>query len=221
MKHAQFMKRLLVIFLLFGIIHTNAQDPKRFQKEIETLAGKDYCFSPDKELLLFTGSSSVRMWKDVEEAFPGYHVINNGFGGSHFSDLIYYYDKVIAPYQPHVLFVYEGDNDIASNKEPESILKEAKQLISMIRNDLPGTKIVFISPKPSVARWELKEDYKKLNGMLEELARQTKGVEFADVWEAMVDENGKVFTDIFLEDNLHLNEKGYAIWEKVMARHLE
>jgi lysophospholipase L1-like esterase len=91
----------------------------------------------------------------------------------------------------------------------------------MIRSDLPETKIVLISPKPSLARWELKEDYKKLNGLLEELARQTKGVEFADVWEAMVDENGNVYTDIFLDDNLHLNEKGYAIWEKVMARHIE
>lgn len=221
MKHLRLMKGLLAILLLFVITQINAQDPKRFQKEIEILAGKDNCFSPDQELLLFTGSSSVRMWKDVQEAFPGYHVINNGFGGSHFSDLIYYYDKLIAPYQPDVLFIYEGDNDIASGKKPQSILKEAKQLISMIRSDLPETRIVLISPKPSLARWELKEEYKKLNGMLEELASQTKGVEFADVWEAMVDENGEVYPDLFVDDNLHMNEKGYAIWEKVMARHLE
>jgi lysophospholipase L1-like esterase len=221
MRYSRLMKRVLAILLLFVIVQANAQDPKRFQKEIEIIAEKENCFSPDQELLLFTGSSSVRMWKDVEAAFPGYHVINNGFGGSHFSDLIYYYDKVIAPYKPDVLFIYEGDNDIASGKKPKSVLKEAKQLIGMIRSDFPETKIVLISPKPSLARWELKEEYKKLNSLLEKYARQTNGVEFADVWEAMVDEEGNVYTDIFVDDNLHLNEKGYAIWEKVMARHIE
>lgn len=221
MKNSWTMKWFLLTVFLFGVAQLSAQDPKRFQKEIEIIEAKENCFSPDKNLLLFTGSSSVRMWKDMQSAFPGYHVINNGFGGSHFSDLIYYYDKVIAPYQPDVLFIYEGDNDIASNKKPKSVLKEAKQLISMIRSDLPETKIVLISPKPSLARWELKEEYKKLNSLLEKLARNTKGVEFADVWEAMVDEDGNVYSDIFVDDNLHLNEKGYAIWEKVMARHIE
>ncbi len=214
------VKFYLLLVLTLGIIQSNAQDPKRFQKEIEILTEKDYCFSPDEELLLFTGSSSVRMWKDVQEAFPGHHVINNGFGGSHFSDLIYYYDELIAPFEPEILFIYEGDNDIASGKKPKSILKEAKQLVSMIQQDKPGTKIVLISPKPSLARWELKKEYQKLNSLLEKFAAKTQGVEFADVWEAMVDENGEVYRDIFIDDNLHLNEKGYEIWEKVIARHL-
>ncbi len=221
MKNSRTMKWFLLTVFIFGVAQLSAQDPKRFQKEIEIIAAKENCFSPDQELLLFTGSSSVRMWKDVQSAFPGYHVINNGFGGSHFSDLNYYYDKVIAPYKPDVLFIYEGDNDIASGKKPKSILKEAKQLIGMIRQDLPEAKIVLISPKPSLARWELKEQYKKLNSLLEKYARQTNGVDFADVWEAMVDEEGNVYRDIFVDDNLHMNEKGYAIWEKVMVRHIE
>lgn len=221
MAHLQLTKAILIILFLFGVIQLNAQDPKRFQKEIEILANKESCFSPDQELLLFAGSSSIRLWEDMESAFPGYHVINNGFGGSHFSDLLYYYDKLIAPYQPDVLFIYEGDNDIASDKEPKSILKEAQQLVGMIKRDKPDTKIVLISPKPSLARWELKAEYKQLNGLLEEFARQTKGVEFADMWEAMVDEDGNVYRDIFVDDNLHLNAKGYKIWEEVIGRHIE
>lgn len=220
MKTLHLMKGLLTVLILFYLGHAYAQDPARFQKEIEILSAKDYCFSPDKELLLFTGSSSIRMWKDAEEAFPGHHVINNGFGGSHFSDLIHYYDELIAPFEPDILFIYEGDNDIASQKEPEDILKEARQLVEKIRKDKPDTKVVLISAKPSVARWELKEQYMKLNAMLEKLAKKTKGVEFADVWEAMTDENGEVYSDIFIDDNLHLNEKGYDIWEDVLARHL-
>jgi len=221
MKYSWMTKGFLLIIILCGVIHSNAQDPKRFQKEIETLAEKDYCFSPDKELLLFTGSSSIRMWNDVQSAFPGYHVINKGFGGSHFSDLIYYYDELIGPHDPDYLFIYEGDNDIASGKNPKKVRDEARMLVNRIRQDKPQAKIVLIAAKPSIARWELKKEYEKLNRHLERIAKKTKGVEFADVWSAMLDENGEVYRDVFIDDNLHMNDKGYRIWEQVIGRHLE
>jgi lysophospholipase L1-like esterase len=221
MKYSWLTKGFLVIIILWGVIHSNAQDPKRFQKEIETLAEKDYCFSPDKELLLFTGSSSIRMWKDVQSAFPEHHVINNGFGGSHFSDLIYYYDELIGRHDPDYLFIYEGDNDIASGKDPKKVRDEARLIVDRIRQDKPQAKIVLIAAKPSVARWELKKEYEKLNRHLERIAKKTKGVEFADVWKAMLDEKGEVYHDVFVDDNLHMNDKGYRIWEQVIGRHLE
>src|SRR5690554_5400513 len=124
----RFMKKFKTIFtilLLFAICFANAQDPNRFKSQIEELVQKEHQFEPGKKLVLFTGSSSVRMWKDVAEYFPEFNVINNGFGGSHFSDLIYYYDELISKYEPDYLFIYEGDNDIASDKKPGKILKEA------------------------------------------------------------------------------------------------
>src|SRR5690606_26812693 len=127
-------------------------------------------------------------------------------GGSHFSDLIFYYNEVIVKPQPDILFIYEGDNDVASGKKAKDILKEARQLVRQIRKDLPDTELILISAKPSVARKEFKEEYTELNRLLEKLAKRTKGVEFADVWEAMVDQNGEVYTDIFVDDNLHLNK---------------
>ena len=167
--------------------------------------------------MLFTGSSSVRMWTDIQNYFPGFNVINNGFGGSHFSDLIHFYNKLIPVYQPDILFIYEGDNDIASGKKPKIILKEAKFLLAKIRRDLPETQIVLISPKPSIARWEMRKDYKKLNKKLNRLARKTTKVEYADVWKPMLDEKGNVLQDVFLEDKLHMNKKGYDIWAKVLS----
>jgi hypothetical protein len=104
----------LAVTILFFIFNLKAQDPTRFQSQIEELVQKEHQFEPGKKLALFTGSSSVRMWKDVADYFPEYNVVNNGFGGSHFSDLIFYYDKLIAPHEPDILFIYEGDNDVAS-----------------------------------------------------------------------------------------------------------
>lgn len=198
-----------------------AQDPQRFQKDIEVLTSKDYNFSPEKELVVFTGSSSMKLWKDAPGAFPDYNVINNGFGGSHFSDLIYYYEELIVKPQPDILFIYEGDNDIASGKDPRKVRNEARQLVKKIRKDLPQTKIVLIAVKPSVSRWEYKTQYETLNSYLERIASRTRNVEFAEMWDAMTDQNGEVYTDIFVDDNLHLNDKGYEIWVEVLGRHLE
>jgi lysophospholipase L1-like esterase len=212
---------LLAITILFFVYNLNAQDPARFKSEIEELVQKEHQFEPGKKLVLFTGSSSVRMWKDVAEYFPDYNVINHGFGGSHFSDLIYYYEELIPKYNPDYLFIYEGDNDIASNKKPGKILKEAKELVGHIQQDLPKTKVVLISPKPSVARWHLSKNYQKLNKKLERFAKKTDNLEYADVWSAMLDENDQVFTDVFLDDNLHMNKKGYDIWGKVIGEFME
>mgnify|MGYP001167402915 CR=1 FL=1 len=208
----------LGIFLLICFF-VNAQDPNRFKDQVEELYNKEHNFNSDKKLVVFAGSSSIRMWKDVQDYFPGYNVINNGFGGSHFSDLIFYYDKLILKQKPDILFIYEGDNDIADHKKPSHISKEAKLLIERVKNDLPETQIVLISPKPCIARAGLKKDYEKLNKKLLKISKK-ENTGYADVWNAMLDKNGNVFQDIFLEDKLHMNKKGYDIWGETISKYL-
>jgi lysophospholipase L1-like esterase len=161
------------------------------------------------------------MWKDVQSYFPDYNVINNGFGGSHFSDLLYFYNEMIFKPAPEILFIYEGDNDMAGNKKPKKILKEAKELTEKIQRDLPETRIIFISPKPSIARVHLKNKYITFNNKLERYSNRTKNADFANVWTPMLDKQGNVFKDIFLEDGLHMNKKGYDIWGKVIGEFLK
>lgn len=123
--------------------------------------------------------------------------------------------------KPDILFIYEGDNDINDNKKPVKVFREAKQLTVKIQNDLPQMQIVFISPKPSIARVKLKNKYIRLNNKLERYCSRKKNVDFADVWTPMLDEKGNVFTDVFLEDGLHMNKKGYEIWGKVIGEFLQ
>lgn len=218
----KFNFKLLVLgIILFGFLSSNAQNPSRFKEQVDQLFNTEYNFSPNKKLVVFTGSSSVRMWKDVQSYFPKYNIINNGFGGSHFSDLIYFYDELITKRTPEILFIYEGDNDIASDKKPSKILKQAKSLIAKIKRDLPQTTVVLISPKPSIARKNLKKDYIKLNKKLKKYCKKQDNLEFADVWNIMLDKKGNVFEDIFIEDGLHMNKKGYDLWAKVIGEFLE
>ena len=220
------MKRIfklrLFIFgiLFFGFISANAQDPNRFIKTVEQLDSIEYHFDNNKKLIVFAGSSSIRMWKNVSAYFPLYNVINNGFGGSHFSDLIYFRDKLITKQQPDYLFIYEGDNDIAGEKSPGKVYRDAKKLIKKTKRDLHKTEIIIISPKPSIARWNLHKKYEKLNKKLKKYSEKKKNVKFADVWSAMLDDSGNVYQDIFIEDGLHMNSKGYDIWKKVLIKYL-
>ena len=215
------MKQLfLILFLVFTLFAT-AQDPARFKTDVEELAKKEYNFSPDKRLVVFVGSSSIRMWKDVQSYFPEYNVINNGFGGSHFSDLQIYYDELILSWKPDILFIYEGDNDIADAKKPAKVMKQAKELTTKIRKDLPETRILFISPKPSLAREKLKEKYLTFNNKLERYCNRKKQVEFVNVWTPMCDKSGTILPGLFIEDGLHMNKKGYDIWGAAIGNYLE
>jgi len=214
-------KILLSNLLLFFTLFATAQDPARFKTDVEELAKKEYNFSTENKLVVFAGSSSIRMWKDLPDYFPEYNVINNGFGGSHFSDLLYYYDKLILNRKPDILFIYEGDNDIADAKKPAKVIKQAKELVTKIRKDLPETRILFISPKPSLAREKQKEKYLTFNNKLERYCNRKKQVEFVNVWTPMCDKSGNILPGLFVEDGLHMNKKGYAIWAEAIGNYLE
>ena len=221
---AIFLKKVLITLTLLGgafdLIFAQS-GPERWEPVIRQFEQQDSANPVPPGAILFVGSSSIAKWQDVADYFPDRRVLNRGFGGSEFSDLLHYADRVIYPYQPAKIFIYEGDNDLANGKSPEQILDEAKQLRSKIRKALGNTPVVFISPKPSVARWELKNQYEKLNALLKKYADQEENTEFADVWTPALDEEGRVFSHIFVEDSLHMNAAGYRIWQKALAPYLE
>jgi lysophospholipase L1-like esterase len=217
------MKNKITLFclLLLTTFFVQAQDPARFQKEVDRLFNTEYDFSPAKKLVVFTGSSSIGMWNDIQERFPEFNVINNGFGGSHFSDLIYFYNELITKQTPEILFIYEGDNDVGSGKKTSVIYRDFKTLSKKLQRDLTSTKVVFISPKPSIARWHLNKQYHKINKKMARYCRKTDGFEFADVWPVMLENNGEIKKDLFIRDGLHMNKKGYDLWQEVIGEFLK
>ena len=222
-KKVNFMYRiktvLLGFILLLVALKVNAQitNSGKWEQDIRQFEESDKANPPEEGVILFVGSSSIAMWKDLDDYFPDHKVLNRGFGGSQFEDLLYYADRVIFPYKPSKIFIYEGDNDIAAGDKPGKVFREAKELREMIARELPDVPVVFIAAKPSIARWNQRKDYKKMNRRLKKYADNTRLTMFADVWEPMLDEDGKVYPDVFLEDDLHMNAKGYKIWQSVLA----
>lgn len=216
------IKPLTFLFLFLFFIQIPLLAQEQWEETIQQFEKLDKEAKPQPGATLFVGSSSIVMWKDLAESFPDVRVLNRGFGGSEFSDLIYYADRVIYPYQPSKVFVYEGDNDLAAGDTPKSVLKEARKLRKMIAKNLGReVPVIFIAPKPSVARWNLKEAYEVLNTRLEKYTQKKAYTEFVDVWTPALDENGQVYKHIFLEDDLHMNAEGYKIWKKAVQPFME
>lgn len=206
------------LLLLEGTLLSQVEDPTRFAAQVKQLVSEADTDGGD---IIFTGSSSVRMWKDVDSTYPSVKILNHGFGGSTMNDLLHYLDELVLQHNPRQVFIYEGDNDVAANIAAEQVLTTTSKVVEKILTHNPDCSIVFISPKPSVARWHLLEQYQALNNELAAFCQEKENVQFADVWTPMLDKDGMVFKDIFLADNLHMNAKGYAIWTKALKPYLD
>lgn len=217
------MKVLLTMLLsILIVIISTGQDELKWQNEIDRLSNLQHERNIDAlSDVVLTGSSSARMWKSIPEQFREVNIINNGFGGSQMHELLYFVNELVINYNPDKVLIYEGDNDISAGKSVEEILKSAELIVLKIQQTLPETEIFFISPKPSLARWSMASKYLALNAELEAFCQKTDQVTYIDVWKPMLDEDGKPYEDIFIEDGLHMNEKGYKIWREAVSPYLK
>lgn len=168
---------------------------------------------------LFVGSSSIRMWK-LGPSFPNHVTINRGFGGSQLGDSAKYAERLVVAARPRVVVLYAGDNDIATGKSPETIRNDYRTFRDKIHAALPDTRIVVIAVKPSPSRWKFREQAQETNRLLRAEAEAGKNQTFVDVWSAMLGQDGQPRSDLFLKDNLHMNETGYKIWNELIEPHL-
>jgi lysophospholipase L1-like esterase len=157
------------------------------------------------------------MWEDLQDRFPDQQILNTGFGGSQASDLLFFLEPLILKYRPARVFIYEGDNDLAEGKRPGQVLRTFEEIKERIRQRLPGTSIVFISAKPSISRWNLRHKYRRFNRRLRRRTERDPGLLFVDVWNPMAPDH-KLNESLFIADGLHMNARGYDIWEKALSQ---
>ena len=221
------MKKLIIAFLftiLLFVASSNAQTYDReniWEKEIGVFAEIDRKQTPPESAVLFVGSSSMRMWDNLRESFPTLNVINRGFGGSRLEDVNHYFDKIVLPYKPKTIVLYAGENDVNDGIAPETVAEYYRIFARMVHEQLPKTKIFYVSLKPSLSRWKLADKFQRANELIKAETAKDKSAKFVDVWTPMLGANGEPKPEIFREDKLHMNEKGYAIWTRILEKRLK
>jgi lysophospholipase L1-like esterase len=214
--------RTILIFLLWtGLLHAQEQMPA-FWEDIQAFKKQDSISFPPKNAILFIGSSTFTMWTKAQDDFPGYTIINRAFGGSSLPDLIRYVEDIIFPYQPKQIVIYCGDNDLAASDTitAQIVFERFKNLFQLIRSGMEKVPVVFVSIKPSPSRWHLKYKAVEANEMIRKYLKKKKRAKFVSVWKEMLGPDGKPLDTLFLEDKLHMNERGYTIWQKLIEPYL-
>lgn len=215
------MKGLLTVLLVFYSLVLFAQESP-FWKEIKAFKSADSVKAPPKNAVVFVGSSSFRMWKDLEEDFPDHVIINRGFGGSSLPHVIEYADEIIIPYEPRQVVVYCGENDFMNDTvTSEIVTNRFITLFNLLRKEIPRTEIVFVSMKPSPSRHRLMNEINTANASIRKFLETKPRTVFVNIWDEMLDRDGAPRKELFLKDMLHMNADGYAIWQKAIEPHLK
>ena len=208
--------------LLAAASHLYAQQQPPFFDEIQQFKKEDSIHFPPKNAILFTGSSSFQKWHDVQDYFPAEIIINRGFGGSQLTDVIRYASKVIIPYHPKQVVIYCGENDLAASDTVSAgtVFARFVTLFNIIRKAMPAVPVMFVSIKPSPSREKLMAKMTKANKLIRNFLQTKTHTVFVDVYHKMLAADGRPMKDIFLQDSLHMNAKGYHIWQKAIEPYL-
>ncbi len=190
-------------------------DATRFADAMDTFARYDAKNSFPADATVFVGSSSIVFW-DTGDRFPGMPLINRGFGGSQMSDLVHYVDETVLKYAPRTVVVYEGDNDTSAGKRSQQVLEDYRQFVEAVLAAQPSTRIVIMSIKPSLARWDVWPEMQASNAAIEAYASTDARVDFVDVGTAMLGADGLPMPELFVRDGLHMTSAGYDIWDEIL-----
>ncbi len=191
-------------------------NPDRFEAEIRKYEEADRTNPPAPGSIVFIGSSSIRRWQALGEDFPGLPVLNRGFGGSEYPDLVRYAERLVAPVKPKMVVFYAGDNDVSRGRTPEQIEADIRELAGKVHRALPQTRIVFMSIKPSLSRWKYVEQMRQANERMRKFVAEDPRRIYVDVFTPMLGADGQPRPELYVEDGLHLTRVGERLWASIL-----
>ncbi len=216
------MKKLhfLLVALMFGFTQLYAQTKHPFWDDVQTIKAYDKLYTPPENPIVFTGSSSIRRWTSMQQAFKDYNVMNRGIGGEVLDDALFYLNDMVLAYKPRQIVIYVGENDIPIEKNTaDTIYNKTVKLFQLIRAKMPAVPIVYISFKPSPSREQYKEKTIEANKRIQAFIAKEANAVFVDIYTPMLKE-GKMRPELFIRDMLHIKPEGYTIWEAAVKPYL-
>lgn len=221
------MKKLLPILIILTLISCSPakkylETSKHWEKEISELVKQDETKTYPDNSILFIGSSSIRLWRNIDKDMAPYPVIQRGFGGANLRDLLVYENRLVNPHTFRAICVFIA-NDIhggEADRTPEEVFTLYKQLIKSIRKEHKKEPIFWIQITPTESRWHVWDKTQKANELIKSYTEKHKNLYYIQTAESYIGSDGKPIKEYFLEDKLHLTQKGYDVWAEIIKRNL-
>lgn len=194
---------------------------QRWKSELDAFAAADRKQMPPAGGVLFVGSSSIRMWSGLETSFADQPlVIRRGFGGSRLSDSADLVHRLVLPYQPRLVVLYAGENDLVEGASPQDLLGHFVRFVQQVQSALPATRVAYMSIKPSPSRLAHMAAMREANLLIQTFVLNDDRLDYIDVHTAMLDNDGRARPELFVRDQLHLSAEGYGLWRQIVSAHL-
>jgi len=150
-------------------------------------------------------------------------ILNHGFGTSSADDLLYYYHRMVTPYEPQALCLATGNNDFGNRYEAEQVVDIQARIVQYAKAEFPGIPVFCFSFWPTVRHKGTKSIYTERRDRYDVLLKQfceESGCQYVSlIHQPWLFENSedvgnydKIREDIYCEDQRHLNSVGYGIF---------
>jgi lysophospholipase L1-like esterase len=187
-----------------------------YDQEVREIKQRLQETQPPKGLVVFYGSSSIRMWESLEDDFREVGVLNLAFGGSTLEACVWFFEQLVVPCRPRSIICYAGDNDLGDGRTPDEVVAAFRKLLVLIDKHFPTNPFAMLSIKPSPARWGLVDQIKQTNEAICWEIQDHDNGHFIDIFPAMLGSDGRPDESLFLEDGLHVSPKGYLVWKQIL-----
>ena len=195
-------------------------EDENFGQEIAVLKRRSIQKQQQQNLVVFYGSSTIRLWDQLQKDFPDHHTLNLGFGGAFIHSLSSNFENLFQGLHPKAIVLYLGGNDLSFSLSSKEIIDQIGLFVEMVHQKFPSTKIFNISIKPYFERQELLDVIQQINQGTFALSMQFTYLHQIHLYEALIDENHQIRSDLFLQDGLHLNKIGYGVLKSQVDRAL-
>lgn len=212
---------------LFGQpLITDAQravSKEKWEKEIAVLEERDRTETHGPDSIFFTGSSSIRLWGDIEQGMAPYRPIQRGFGGSSWTDVVVFAERLIARHNPRAIVFFVGNDIIGrdNDRTPEQVVALFRETLGIVRAKHPTTPVFYVAVTPSGSRFAAWPRIKAGNRAVQAFCEATPNTYFIASESAFLDAEGKPRDELFVADRLHLNADGYVRWGSIIKSHLD
>lgn len=187
-----------------------------YETDVQELERLHSTAPPRPGAVLFYGSSSFRLWTTLSEDMAPWPIVNCAFGGSTLAACVHFFDRLVIPCRPGAIVLYAGDNDLGDGRKPDDIVRSLREMLGKIDTTLGVIPVAYVSIKPSLARWNLREHIQHVNSAARTLMEQRPLGYYVDVYTPMLGPNGQPRAELFDADGLHLSADGYRVWTHII-----
>ena len=175
--------------------------------------------SAEKGGVLIMGSSTMDYWEDWQTDIGGRLGYNVGIGGTIVEDWLYAYDKLVKPFEPTVILIYLGGNNINNmghtGEYAESLME---QLLNKMHADFPSAEIYYIYSMavPNCYKGgKFNYEYGRFIEEMKQLVAKTEWLNGIDTFDDLT-QDGEAKKDLYRSDGIHLNAAGYDEFARII-----